>query len=107
MIFLYLFVMICGLLFFFFGYDILKHQTKRTQHESFTGRLEERMIDSKKHMKTQGIFYLTLSGLFLGFPFFIYCIKAFNLDNRMLYLWIGVLGIVVLTYAYSVRKNLK
>lgn len=89
------------------GYAYFNNKAEKLLMWSIDGTLEEQIKDKAKYKKQSGIFFSILGVIFLLIPISIYYVDTFAFNKSFLYLWIVILGVVVIVYSLRVHKNMR
>lgn len=107
LLFLSVILIILSVVSFVLAYAYLNDKAEEVIMWSFSGNLQEKIIDKGKYKKQQGKFMFYLGLIFVFVPISIYAVLNSNLDEQILYLWIVVLAIVAFSNIIQVRKNMR
>lgn len=101
--FLSFILLIFSVIYFLLGYAYLNNKAEDLIMWSFTGKVEK-ITDKEGYKKQQG-----KHSIFMGIFFFfvatsLYLVENFEINAKLLYLWLIVLAVLTITNAIQVRK---
>lgn len=105
--FLSVVLLVLSVLFLLMGYAYFNNKAENLLMWSLDGNLEEQIKDQATYKKQSGLFFSILGVIFFLIPISIYYVDRFELNTSFLYLWIVILGVVVIVYSLRVNKNKK
>lgn len=96
-------LVIVSVLFFLLGYAYLNNKAENLIMWSFTGKVEN-VIDKDGYKRQQGKQSILMGIIFLLVPISLYLVDKFDINEKLLYIWLLVLAGATILNAVKVRK---
>lgn len=99
-------LIIISVLFFLLGYAYLNNKAENLMMWSFTGKVEN-VIDKEGYKRQQGKQSILMGIIFLLVPVSLYLVDKFDINAKLLYIWLLVLAGTTILNTIKVRKYFK